>query len=412
MRSRGILGSVSSVSGVLSALLAITGTAQHIDSPNAPSSVPVIVVLKEGIDMSRFASSAPDARFDTKPELRYLDRGVIGLVKSMETLGAFRADRVYSRAIQGFSAKLSQTQIRALKLNPYVELVEPDVEISLAGQAVPWGVEKVTGKTATMRMAQPLIMVTGVNAYVIDTGVDVANTDLNVVNHVNLWSDGINTDCNGHGTHVAGTIGAWDNTLGVVGVAPGVSLTGVKVLSCSGGGTASSIIAGIDWVTAHAKLPAVANISIGGPRTDSLDQAVRNSVAKGIFYAVAAGNYAADACSYSPSRSGGNIDNGIMTVASSGSTNLESGFSNYGNCVDTWAPGASILSTKLGGGTVTYSGTSMASPHVAGAAALLLSRYPTFKPAAVETKLRLDQIRTTAKSKDGRLVSIIFAGLY
>jgi serine protease len=198
---------------------------------------------------------------------------------------------------------------------------------------------------------------------------------------------------------VAGTLAAEDNARYVVGVAPGAKLVGVKVLGCNGSGTTTNIIAGIDWVTAHAQKPAVANLSLeplDGFTSDALDNAIKNSTAKGILYSVAAGNNGQPACNYSPARAGKN--NGVVTTAATDSQNREASFSNYGSCVDIWAPGVSILSTWKGGGTKTRSGTSMASPHVGGGAALYLSTHPNASPSSVEAALKDAAWRPGTKS--------------
>jgi subtilisin family serine protease len=209
---------------------------------------------------------------------------------------------------------------------------------------------------------------------------------------------------------VAGTVAAKDNTSDVVGVAPGAPLTGVKVLGCGGSGTTSGVIKGIDWVTANAKKPAIANMSLGGGASDSLDTAVKKSADSGVFYSIAAGNSGANACNYSPARAG--THNGVMTTAATDSSNKEASWSNFGSCVDIWAPGVSILSTRKGGGTTTMSGTSMAAPHVGGTGALYLSSVSA-SPADVENRLKLDaESSMGTKSKDGRTITLIDAGAY
>ena len=228
--------------------------------------------------------------------------------------------------------------------------------------------------------------VSNVNAYLIDTGI-YAHRDLNVVNHVNFTGDGRNYDCYGHGTHVAGTVAAKDDASAVVGAAPGAPLTGVKVLGCDGAGLTSRTLEGIDWVTANAVGPAVANMSLSGPTRRTLDDAVRNSAASGIHYSIAAGNKGADACNYSPASAGAGTNNGITTVAATTKADAASASSNYGSCVDIWAPGENIISTKLGGGITTMSGTSTAAAHVGGAA-LYLSWNTTASPATVEGALK------------------------
>lgn len=251
--------------------------------------------------------------------------------------------------------------------------------------------------------------VTNVNAYIIDTGIDTAHTDLSVVNHVN-FAGGPNKDCHGHGTHVAGTVAATDNTSDVVGVAPGAPLTGVKVLGCGGSGTTSGVIKGVDWVTANAITPAIANMSLGGGVSDSLDAAVKNSADSGVFYSIAAGNSGADACNYSPARAG--TYNGVMTTAATDQNDQDPNWSNFGPCVDIWAPGVSILSTKKGGGTTTMSGTSMAAPHVGGTGALYLSSHTGASAATVESKLKADAVTTDTTSNDGQPITLVYARWY
>jgi subtilisin family serine protease len=169
----------------------------------------------------------------------------------------------------------------------------------------------------------------------------------------------------------------------------------VKVLDCNGNGSYSGIIKGVDWVTANAVKPAVANMSLGGGASQALDDAVRKSAAGGVFYSLAAGNEGADACKSSPARVGAGTDNGIATVAATNKQDAETSWSNYGRCVDIWAPGTGILSTKKGGGTFTIGGTSMAAPHVGGGAALYLSKNTAASPAAVEGALTSSASATT-----------------
>ena len=274
-----------------------------------------------------------------------------------------------------------------MRANPNVAYVERDQVVTTARQRLPWGIDRVDADISSTKAGNGRGHVSNLNAYIIDTGI-YAHRDLNVVNHVNFTGDGKNYDCDGHGTHVAGTVAAKDDASAVVGTAPGAPLTGVKVLGCDGSGLTSRAIEGIDWVTANALRPAVANVSLSGPTSRALDDAVRNSAAKGIFYSIAAGNKGADACNYSPARAGAGTNNGITTVAATTEANAAKISSNYGTCVDIWAPGASILSTKLGGGRTTMSGTSMAAAHVGGGAALYLSRNKTASPTKVEDALR------------------------
>jgi aqualysin 1 len=170
-----------------------------------------------------------------------------------------------------------------------------------------------------------------------------------------------------------------------------------------GSGSTSGVIKGVDWVTANAQKPAVANLSLGGSASQALDDAVKRSANSGVFYAVAAGNSGANACNYSPARAGAGSNNGVMTIAATDSSDREASWSNYGSCVDVWAPGVSILSTRLNGGTTTLSGTSMASPHGAGGGALYLSK-TNASPASVEGALKTAVTTTVNRSKDGRTI--------
>jgi subtilisin family serine protease len=389
--------------GVLMVLLPVLGSAQR-----RAARFPVLVVFKEEAPLYLFRDRAqPEEylRFDS-PALNYLDPDVVGAVRALESAHGFRADQLYSAALRGFSARLTADQIRELEDNPDVAYVEPDLVMTIQAQTLPWGINRVDADISSTRAGDGTGAVSNVNIYIIDTGIG-AHQDLNRVRHVNFTGDGLNTDCHGHGTHVAGTAAARDNTVDVVGVAPGAPLTGVKVLGCSGSGLTSNIIKGVDWVTANAVRPAVANMSLGGGASTALDDAVRNSVARGVFYAVAAGNSSTNACNSSPARAGAGTNNGIATVAATDINNNEASFSNFGPCVDIWAPGVSILSTRLGGGTTTLSGTSMASPHVAGAAALLLSSNPGASPAAVESTLKSQSVNFGTFSKDGRSIWIV-----
>jgi aqualysin 1 len=309
---------------------------------------------------------------------------------------------VYTDAIEGYAAVFPNAQaLQRVEDDPKVAFVEQDQEVRAVAQTVPWGIDKIDADLSSTEAGNGTGAVSGVNAYVIDTGI-YYHRDLNVVGHVNpSRARGGNKDCNGHGTHVAGTVAAKDDpSYDVVGVAPGVQLTGVKVLNCSGFGSWSGVAAGVDWVTRNAVKPAVANMSLSGGVSNAVDLAVRNSAASGIFYSIAAGNDGDNACDHSPARVGGGTDNGIMTVAATNSNDADPSWSNYGSCVDIWAPGVSILSTKKGGGTTTMSGTSMAAPHVAGGAALYLSANTGAPPTVVEGKLKESAVETANTSND------------
>jgi subtilisin family serine protease len=309
----------------------------------------------------------------------------------------------YQYAIEGYAARLPQARLDEVRADGRVAYIEPDQTVYAEAQTLPWGIDKIDADLSSTKAGDGSGAVTGVNAYVIDTGI-YRHTDLNRVKHVNFVGDGRNTDCHGHGTHVAGTVAAKDNTTDVVGVAPGAPLTGVKVLGCNGSGATSGVIKGVDWVTANARKPAMANMSLGGGLSQALDDAVRRSAAGGVFYSIAAGNADANACLKSPARAGAGTDNGIATVAATTSSDGETSWSNYGPCVDIWAPGASILSTRKGGGTTTMSGTSMAAPHVGGGAALYLSKNTAASPTTVEGALTSGATITANTSKDGATI--------
>jgi aqualysin 1 len=318
---------------------------------------------------------------------------------------------VYGHALAGYSATIPAKRLAQVETDENVAYVEADGVMSVANhtQTLPWGIDRIDADVSSTRAGDGAGAVANVNVYVIDTGVDAGHRDLNVVGHVN-FAGGQNRDCHGHGTHVAGTIAARDDHVDVVGVAPGAPVTGVKVLGCGGSGQTSWIIRGIDWVTANAKKPAIANMSLGGGASTATDDAVKRSANSGVFYSVAAGNSGANACNSSPARAG--THNGVMTTAATDSGDREASWSNYGNCVDVWAPGVSILSTRLGGGTTTMSGTSMAAPHVGGTGALYLSSRTGASAATVESALKADSVATGTNSKDGRAIRLVHAGKY
>jgi aqualysin 1 len=314
---------------------------------------------------------------------------------------------VYTHALKGYSATIPAGRVDALRADPRVAYVELDGTASIAAQTLPWGIDKIDADVSSTLAGNGSSAISNVNVYIIDSGVDTAHPDLNVVGHVN-FAGGPNKDCNGHGTHVAGTVAAKDDTSYVVGASPGSPITGVKVLGCGGSGAWSGVIKGVDWVTANAKKPAIANMSLGGGASQAVDDAVKNSANSGIFYSVAAGNEGSNACSSSPARAG--THNGVATVAATDTSDKEASFSNYGACVDVWAPGVSVVSTRRGGGTTTMSGTSMASPHVGGGAALYLSNNVGASAATVENALKSTAQTTGNTSKDGRTIVREYVG--
>ena len=289
----------------------------------------------------------------------------------------------YTDAIQGFAATLPDAALEGLRHNPNVDFIEVDQVVTLGilyGQyASTWNLDRIDQRYLPLDGFFGYNSAgTGVTAYVIDTG--IRRTHREFTGRASVGYDAIGDgrngiDCNGHGTHVAGTIGGF-----TYGVAKNVSLVGVRVLNCTGSGTNSGVIAGVDWVTRNRRLPAVANLSLGGGVSSALDTAVNNSIARGVTYAVAAGNSAQDACYSSPAR----VQNAI-TVGATASNDYRASYSNYGYCLDLFAPGSSVTSAWYTSDTAinTISGTSMATPNVAGVAALYLQKYPAASPGAV-----------------------------
>ena len=210
--------------------------------------------------------------------------------------------RTYEHALRGYAARIPDRRLEEVRADSSVAHVEPDRQVHAEAQRLPWGIDKIDADASSTKAGNGSGAVSNVRAYVVDSGIDRRHGDLNVVKHINFTGDGRNRDCNGHGTHVAGTVAAKDNARDVVGVAPGAPLIGVKVLGCRGGGALSGVIKGVDWVTAHADKPAIANMSLGlgGEPSLALDEALRKSARRGILYSVPAGNKGTGACSGSP----------------------------------------------------------------------------------------------------------------
>ena len=324
-----------------------------------------------------------------------------------------QVSHVYQNTIRGFAAVMSATNAAALARHPRVRYVEQDsVRYIVATQnSATWGLDRIDQRDRPLNGTYNYNTVAAtVHVYVIDTGIRAAHAEFGSrvsAQGFTAISDGNGSnDCNGHGTHVAGTIGGT-----TYGVAKSVTLHAVRVLGCNGSGTTSGVIEGVDWVTAQRSIPAVANMSLGGGASTALDEAVRRSVAAGVTYAVAAGNSNANACNSSPARV-----SQALTVGSSTSGDVRSSFSNYGTCVDLFAPGSSITSAWHTGNTATntISGTSMASPHVAGAAALFLATNPSAAPAEVHAAIvntaSVNKLTSIGTGSPNRLLYSIFGG--
>jgi subtilisin family serine protease len=344
-----------------------------------------------------------------------------GLARRMVAAEGGTLLHTYQHSIRGFSARLSASAAEALARNPSVAYVEQDQVVSIGSTTqtnATWGIDRVDQRDLPLSTTYTYANTgAGVRAYILDTGIRYSHVEF-APGRATFGFDafgGDGNDCNGHGTHVAGTVGGT-----LYGVAKGASLVAVRVLDCRGSGTTGGVIAGVDWVTANHVKPAVANMSLGGGASTALDDAVRASVAAGVTYSLAAGNgdflgRPQDACNSSPAR----VAEGL-TVGSTTSTDNESSFSNYGTCVNVLAPGSSITSAWYQSDTETrtISGTSMAAPHVAGAAALYLNENPGATPAQVGKALidnaTIGRITLHSRSTSGgtpnRLVYTAFVG--
>jgi len=322
---------------------------------------------------------------------------------------------VYASTIHGFAAGLSRAQLAQVQHDPAVLYVDPDGVAQASDKPTPppsnlappngpnpppqgtgpsttttqsgatWGIDRIDQYSGTSGTYNYTNNGTGVTAYVIDTGINTAHTQFGTRASVgyDAIGDGQNgQDCYGHGTHVAGTIGGK-----TYGVAKSVKLVAVRVLDCTGFGAWSQVIAGIDWVTYNHTGPSVANMSLGGGLTQSVNDSVSASIARGVTYAIAAGNSNDNACNYSPSSTPT-----AFTVGATDNTDTRASFSNYGSCVDAFDPGVNIKSAWIGStsATNTISGTSMATPHVAGQMALYLQSNPNAAPATVADVLTAD----------------------
>lgn len=339
----------------------------------------------------------------------------LGTSNMVQTLGlepqGVQVQAVYSEVLQGFAAKLSASNVQKLVNDPrvaYLQAKQTYEAIATQSNAT-WGLDRIDQRNLPLNTSYVYnTTASNVTAYILDTGLNTTHVDFGGRASIgyDVINDGQNgRDCQGHGTHVAGTIGSatW-------GVAKGVKLVAVRVLGCDGTGSNQGIIQAINWVAANAQKPAVVNMSLG-PRSRAVDQAMDDAITaatnRGITFVLAAGNSNDDACFYSPARTPVAI-----TVASSTNTDARSSFSNYGSCVDIFAPGSNITSTWIGSTTATntISGTSMASPHTAGAAALVLAANPTWTPQQVRDFLVTNSTPNKITDPKGTANRLLYVG--
>jgi subtilisin family serine protease len=302
--------------------------------------------------------------------------------RSVAAVAGVEPGHVYTAAVNGFSATLNAGQLNALRNLPGVAYVEEDqtYQADATQSGATWGIDRIDQRNRPLSGTYTYTTTAStVYAYVIDTGIYTSHSQFGgraAVSYDALGGNG--QDCNGHGTHVAGTIGS-----STYGIAKAVRLRAVRVLNCSGSGSTSGIIAAVDWVRLNRTNPAVANLSLGGGLSSTLNTAINNLANSGVFVAVAAGNENQNACNVSPASAAS-----ATTVAATTSSDAKASYSNYGSCVDLYAPGSSITSTWLNGGTNTISGTSMASPHVAGVAALYKGTYGDASSSTIDSWIK------------------------
>ncbi len=337
------------------------------DLAQAPGAEPSFAVHKAGkqIEGSYIVVLKPEADVDAKIKTKELKK----------------LKHVHKAVLRGFAAELTPEQLEALRSDPMVDYIEPDqvVTANATQSNATWGLDRINQRKQPLDGSYTYgYNGSGVWAYVIDTGLQANHPQFGSrARNVYDALGGNGADCNGHGTHVAGTIGGSS-----YGVAKNVQLRGVRVLGCDGSGSTSGIIAAVDWVRSNAVRPAIANMSLGGGYSSALNTAISNLANSGVFVAVAAGNENQNACNVSPASAAA-----AYTVAASDRTDTRASFSNYGSCVDAYAPGVDITSAWIGSRSNTISGTSMASPHVAGVAALIKDRYGDIASSTVTTYL-------------------------
>ena len=332
--------------------------------------------------------------------------------RSVAAIAGVTPHHVYTAALNGFSATLNAGQLNALQRQGAVNYIEEDQLVTAAAtqSGATWGLDRVDQRDLPLNSTYTYTPTgAGVNAYIVDTGILTTHNEFGgraVAGYTAINDGRGTTDCNGHGTHVAGTVGG-----SVYGVAKGAKLYGIRVLDCQGSGTNSGVIAGMDWVAQNHAKPAAANMSLGGGASQATDDAIQRMVSAGVTVVVAAGNENQNACNVSPARAANAI-----TVGSTTNTDARSSFSNWGSCVDIFAPGSSITSAWYTSTTATntISGTSMASPHTAGVVALYLQDNPSATPAGVASALinnsTANKVTSAGTGSPNRLLYSIFGG--
>lgn len=371
-------------------LLLLAAACGEITDPTAGYRNQPAPVFSYGVNTNQYIVVLND---NVQDQLGNLQRQMVGAYNGSLSYS-------YSHALKGFAAHLSPGAVQALARDPRVKYIEQDQPVqAIATQSnATWGIDRIDQRALPLSTTYVYNATgAGVTVYIIDTGINFTHSEFGgraVAGTDEVTPGGSAADCNGHGTHVAGTVGGT-----TYGVAKSAKLVAVRVLDCAGSGTWAGVVAGIDWVTAQKQanpsVPSVANMSLGGGAAQSVDDAVARSTSAGVIHAVAAGNSSANACNYSPARAPSAI-----TVGATDASDTRASYSNTGTCLDIFAPGSSITSAWYTSNTATntISGTSMASPHVAGAAALYLETNKSATVAAVTSALTSNATTNVVKS--------------
>lgn len=377
---------------------AVTASFHAASASNAIPGQYIVVLKDQIVEQQVSALSGQNIQLmSSASAMNFRSQAVSSMTSDLMSSSTGEVMAQFHAALPGFVAKMDKRAMKRLLNDSRVAYIEQD-QIMKANDTqfnATWGIDRVDQANLPLDGSYTYTNTgTGVTAYIVDTGILSSHSDFEgrVGSGYTAISDGNGTnDCNGHGTHVAGTVGSE-----TYGLAKNVSLVPVRVLGCNGSGTNSGVIAGVDWVAQNASGPSVANMSLGGGNSTALDNAVNSAINAGVTFVVAAGNDNSNACTGSPNRVPA-----ALTIASSTSSDARSSFSNYGSCIDLFAPGSSITSTWSNGGTNTISGTSMAAPHVAGAVALYLQSNPTASPSQVESVIEGNAVSNKISNVNG-----------